>query len=233
VVAALLAAALAAAYATVSGAAIMRFGTFSAPIGLLSLLFVAKTVYENWTSVTAGQSSIVGLPLYVNLWTALAAVCLVIIVAHLYMVSAHGLRLRAAREDEAAARASGVVIWRERMIAFVISSFLFAIGGVLYGHFLGTLAVSEFWLDMTFLTLAMLVVGGVRSLTGAVVGTLVVSGLREVLRTFERGFDIGGTTVSAAQGTQEISLAFILLLILIFRPQGLVGDREFGLKPLR
>jgi branched-chain amino acid transport system permease protein len=231
-IAALLSATLAAAYAAFGGVAIMRFGTFSAPIGLLSLLFVTKTVYENWTDVTAGQSSIVGLPLYVDIWTALGVVCLAIIVAHLYKVSAHGLRLQAAREDDAAARASGVGIWRERMIAYVLSAFLFAIGGVLYGHFLGTLAVSEFWLDMTFLTLAMLVVGGMRSLTGAVVGTLVVSGGRELLRAFEQGFDIAGTTIAAPQGTQEIALAVILLVILIFRPQGLLGDRELGIRPL-
>ena len=232
VVAVLLAATLAAAYAAISGVAIMRFGTFSAPIGLLSLLFVTKTVYENWTEVTAGQSSIVGLPLYVDVWTALGVACLAIVLAHLYKVSAHGLRLQATREDQAAARASGVVVWRERMIAYVLSAFLFAIGGILYGHFLGTLAVSEFWLDMTFLTLAMLVVGGMRSLTGAVVGTLVVSAIRELLRAGEQGFDIAGTTVAAPQGTQEIALAAILLAILIFRPLGLLGDRELGIPPL-
>ena len=231
-VAAFLAATLAAAYAALSGVAIMRFGTFSAPIGLLSLLFVTKTVYENWTEVTAGQSSIVGLPLYVDVWTAFGVACLAIVLAHLYKVSAHGLRLQATREDQAAARASGVVVWRERMIAYVLSAFLFAIGGILYGHFLGTLAVSEFWLDMTFLTLAMLVVGGMRSLTGAVVGTLVVSAIRELLRAGEQGFDIAGTTVAAPQGTQEIALAAILLAILIFRPLGLLGDRELGIPPL-
>lgn len=227
-VAAFFGALLAAAFALLSGFALMRLGTFAAPIGLLSLLFVAKTVYENWSQVTAGQSSLVGLPLYVNLWSALAGVMFAIVVAQLYMTSAHGLRLRAAREDAAAARAAGVVIVRERLIAFVISAFLFAIGGILYGHFLGTLAVSEFWLDMTFLTLAMLVVGGIRSLTGAVVGTLLVSFAREVLRALERGADLGNVSFSMPQGMQEISLALILLLILVFRPDGLVGDRELG-----
>lgn len=69
-----------------------------------------------------------------------------------------------------------------RLIGLVISAFLFAIGGILFGHYLGTLAVSIYWLDMTFLTLAMLVVGGMRSLTGAVVGTLAISAVRELLR---------------------------------------------------
>ena len=125
------------------------------------------------------------------------------------------------------------VVWRERLIAFVISAFFFAIGGVLYGHFLGTLAVSIFWLDMTFLTLAMLVVGGLRTLTGAVVGTLAVSAVRELLRAFERGFDVAGTTLQIPQGTEEIVLALALLLILVFRPQGIAGDYELGVSPPR
>ena len=231
--AALTAALLATALAAVAGIAITRLNAVAASIALLSLLFVVKTIYENWTSVTAGQGSLAGLPLYVGLWTALAWATGAIVVAQLYMNSAHGLRLRAIREEYAAARAAGIVVWRERMIGLVISAFVFAIGGVLFGHYLGTLAVSIYWLDMTFLTLAMLVVGGMRSLTGAVVGTLAVSGVREVLRAFERGLDVGGTTLQIPQGSQEIVLALAFLLILVFRPQGIVGDYELGVPPPR
>jgi len=88
--------------------------------------------------------------------------------------------------------------------------------------------VSIYWLDMTFLTLAMLVVGGMRSLTGAVVGTLAISAMREMLRALERGFEFGGAAVQIPQGTQEVVLALALLLILIFRPQGIVGEYELG-----
>jgi len=231
--AAVAAALLAAAVAAIAGVAIARLEAVAASIALLSLLFVVKTIYENWTSVTAGQGSLAGLPLYVNLWTALAWAAGAIVVAQLYMKSAHGLRLRGTREEFLAARAAGIVVWRERLIALVISSFLFAIGGILFGHYLGTLAVSIYWLDMTFLTLAMLVVGGMRSLTGAVVGTLAISAVRELLRAFERGFDFAGTTVQIPQGTQEIVLALTLLLILVFRPQGIVGDNELGVPPPR
>jgi branched-chain amino acid transport system permease protein len=229
VVAMLIAASMATVVAAIAGLAVMRLNSVAASIALLSLLFVFKTIYENWSSMTAGQSSLVGLPLYVNLWTALFWVAVTIIVAQLYMTSAHGLRLRAAREDEAAARACGIVVWRERLIAFLISAFFFAIGGVLYGHFLGTLAVSIFWLDMTFLTLAMLVVGGLRSLTGAVTGTLAIAAIRAFLRALEQGVNFGGTVLQVPQGMQEIALAVVLLLILVYRPNGIVGDREFGL----
>ncbi len=231
--AALIAALLAAVVAAVAGIAITHLNTVAASIALLSLLFVLKTIYENWTSVTAGQGSLAGLPLYVGLWTALAWAIGAIVVAQIYMNSAHGLRLRAIREEYTAARAAGIVVWRERMIGLVISAFVFAIGGVLFGHYLGTLAVSIYWLDMTFLTLAMLVVGGMRSLTGAVVGTLAVSAVRELLRAFERGFDVGGTTLQIPQGSQEVVLAVALLLILVLRPQGIVGDYELGIFPPR
>jgi branched-chain amino acid transport system permease protein len=229
IVAALVAALGAAAVAALAGLIIMRLSSVSASIALLSLLFIFKTIYENWGSMTAGQSSVVGLPLYVDIWTALVWVALTIVAAQLYMSSARGLRLRAAREDEVAARAVGIVVWWERLIAFVISAFFFAIGGILFGHFLGTLAVSIFWLNMTFLTLAMLVVGGLRSLTGAVTGTLVVAAIRGFLRALEQGIHLGSTSLQVPQGMQEITLAIVLLLILVYRPQGIIGDRELGL----
>jgi branched-chain amino acid transport system permease protein len=232
-IAALVAALTATVIAAIAGLIIMRLTSVAASIALLSLLFVFKTIYENWSSMTAGQSALVGLPLYVGLWTALAWVAATVVAAQIYMTSSHGLRLRAAREDEVAARAAGIVVWRERLIAFVISAFFFAVGGVLFGHFLGTLAVNIFWLNMTFLTLAMLVVGGLRSLTGAVAGTLVVAAIRGVLRMLEQGIQIGAAHLQIPEGIQEITLAIVLLLILVYRPQGIVGDRELGLAPAK
>ncbi|MCW5623580.1 MAG: branched-chain amino acid ABC transporter permease [Burkholderiales bacterium] len=230
VTAALLAGLLAALVAAVVGIAIMRLGGIAISIALLSLLFIVKSVYENWDSVTAGQSSLVGLPLYVDLWVALAWAAGAIVVAQIYQRSAFGLKLRAVRDDEAAARACGVTPWIQRLIAFVLSAFVAGVGGALYGHYLGTLAVSIFWLDMTFVTIAMLVLGGMRSLTGAVVGTLAVTATREILRSLERGVDLGTLHWQAPQGSQEIVLALILLGILVFRPEGLVGDRELGVR---
>ena len=92
-------------------------------------------------------------------------------------------------------------IYRQRLIAFTISAFFVGIGGVLYGHFLGVISIDVFFLDTTFLTLAMLVVGGMRSLAGAVVGVLVLSAVIEVLRRLETGIDIGGFVVSVPSGS--------------------------------
>jgi branched-chain amino acid transport system permease protein len=76
----------------------------------------------------------------------------------------------------------------------------------------------------------MLVVGGQRSLTGAVVGTVVISALTEFLRLLEIGITVPGTglTLSTAPGLGDVALAAVMLLIILFRPQGLTGGREIG-----
>jgi branched-chain amino acid transport system permease protein len=104
---------------------------------------------------------------------------------------------------------------------------------VLFAHFLGTMTANTFYLDLTFVTLTMLVVGGMRSLTGACAGVAVVSIVSELFRSIERGIDLGAFTLSAPPGLQEIVLALVLLVILVARPNGLVGDWELtwsGLK---
>lgn len=226
--AALLAALLSSLVALIIGAVLMRLSGTAASIALLSVLFMFKSAYENWEGWTAGQSAIVGMPNYVTLWVALGTVSVAIVIATVYRLSSFGLRLRAVREDETAARASGVNAWAQKLAAFTLSAFVTGLGGVLYGHYLGTITVSMFWLDMTFLTLAMLVVGGMKSLTGAVVGTLFVVAMREGIQFFERGLTVGDTLLKAPEGSREIVLAVVLLVILIFRPQGLAGEREVG-----
>ncbi len=218
--------ALAAAFALLVGAIIMRLSGIAASIATLALLFIIEVIYSNWQSVTLGKGSLVGLPTYVTPVVAFAWVVVALIAAYAYQRSRFGLELRAAREDEVAARALGIDIYRQRLIAFTISAFFVGIGGVLYGHFLGVISIDVFFLDTTFLTLAMLVVGGMRSLAGAVMGVLVISAVIEALRRLETGIDIGGFVMSVPSGTQEIVLALAMLLIFLFRPRGIMAGRE-------
>ena len=172
-----------------------------------------------------------GLPSYVGLWTAGLTAMVAIAVAFVYQETRGALALRGSREDEVAARGSGVRIVRERLAAFVVSGFVTGIAGVLYGHFLGTLRVESFYLDLTFLLVTMLVVGGMRSLAGAVIGAIGISILTELLRLVEVGFVLPGTSWSIATppGLGDVALAAAMLLIILFRPQGLTGGHEIEL----
>jgi branched-chain amino acid transport system permease protein len=216
----------AASVALVIGWPLMRLSGVAASIATFAILVVAYVVFGNWTAVTGGQNSLMGLPAYVGLWTALGWAVAAIAIAFVYQETRSALLLRASREDEAAAQASGVNVVLHRLIAFVISAFLSGIAGVLLAHFLGIVRVENFYLDLTFLSVAMLIIGGRGSLTGAVTGALVIAVLTELLRQSEIGVQVGKTVIAAPPGLGDVILALIMLLIILFRPDGIAGGRE-------
>lgn len=209
-------------------APLVRLRGIALPMATFALLVIVHVVALNWQSVTGGRQALVGLPRYTGLWVAFAGAGAALIVAAIYQQTKHGLALRCSRESEVAAAATGIDVERERLIAFVLSAVIVAMGGVLFAHFLGTMTANTFFLDLTFVTLTMLVVGGMRSLTGACAGVALVSVVSELFRSLERGVTLGDHVVEAPPGLQEIALAIILLVILIMRPHGLVGDWELA-----
>lgn len=228
VAAALAGALVAGVFALIVGYPLMRLSGISASIATFAILVITYVVIGNWSSVTGGQNSLMGLPIYVGLWTAAIAAIVSILIAFAYQESRSALLLRASREDEVAAAASGVNIVRHRLGAFVVSAFLSGLAGVLLAHFLGTVRVETFYLDLTFLIVAMLVIGGLRSLTGAVAGAVVITALTELLRQAEIGAMIGETKIAAPGGLGDAVLALLMLVIILYRPKGIAGGREIG-----
>jgi branched-chain amino acid transport system permease protein len=127
-----------------------------------------------------------------------------------------------------AASASGIDIVRERLIAFVISAFIIGLAGALYAHFLSIVNPGSFYLRTTFITLSMLVVGGMYSLSGAVAGVVVMSLLIEMFRDLEKGVNLGGLTLALPNGVQEIAIGIITIAILMYLPSGLTRNREIS-----
>ncbi len=214
--------------ALIVGPPLMGLSGISASIATFALLVIVYTVVGNWSDVTGGQQSLMGLPLSTSLAPALVWACVALVVAYAYQESRSALALRASREDEAAARATGVHVRRERLVAFVLSAVLSGIAGALLGHLAGTLRADSFYIDLTFLIVAMLVIGGMRSLTGAVLGTLSIALVTELLRLAEAGVPVAGTLLRAPAGLGDALLALAMLLVLLFRPSGLSGGRELG-----
>ena len=218
----------AALFALIVGRVIMRLSGIAASIATFGLLGVVNNVYSNWDSVTGGQGSIVGIPPTVNAWVGWLGAAVAIVIAYLYSVSRSGLALRAARDEAVAASASGIDIVRERLIAFVVSAFVIGLAGALYAHFLSIVNPGSFYLRTTFITLSMLVVGGMYSLTGAVSGVVVISALIELFRNLEKGVGFGGLTIALPNGIQEIAIGIITIVILMFLPTGLSRNRELS-----
>jgi len=206
-----------------------RLRGIALPMATFALLVITYVIASNWQQVTGGRQALVGLPRFTGLWVAFGGAVIAIVVAALYAMTRHCLMLRCSRESEVAAAATGIDLERERLIAFVLSAMVAALGGVLFSHFIGTITANSFYLDLTFVTLTMLVAGGMRSLTGACLGVAVIAFVAEVFRAIERGVSLGDVTIAAPPGLQEIALAVILLAILILRPEGLLGSYEIGL----
>ena len=164
-----------------------------------------------------------------GIWTLTAGALIAIVVAFAYQRSPFGRLLRATKEDPQAAQSVGIDVHRQRLYAFVISGALAGFAGGLLVHELGSITTQQVYLDLTFLTLAMLVVGGVASLWGAVVGALLVSGLDSFLNDAEDGVHIG-FQLTLPDGTRLVAIGALMAIVLILRPSGITGGREVTLR---
>jgi branched-chain amino acid transport system permease protein len=225
--ASLLAGLLAALVAALAGAVILRLVGIAAAIATFALLAIFNVVYSNWDSVTAGTSSIVGIPTPVGAWQALAFACGAVWLAHAHARSGSGLALRAVREEPVAARSCGIDAWKVQWIAFVLSAFVCGVAGALDAQFLGVVNPDAYYLGRTFTCLAMLVIGGVASLSGAVTGVLAVSALIELLVRLEKGVALGSWLLQIPNGAQEVIVGLAMIVMLIRRPNGLLGHAEW------
>ncbi|WP_137130781.1 branched-chain amino acid ABC transporter permease [Rhizobium sp. FY34] len=215
--------------ALVFGRVLMRLSGIAASIATFAVLAMINTVYSNWQDVTGATSSVVGIPIVRTLWPYAIVAVIAIFVAWAHAISRSGLALRAARDEPTAAAASGIDIPRERLVAFTISGAVMGLGGALMAHSIGVVTPDTFYLGLTFITLSMLVVGGMSSLSGAVLGVVILSALIQVLRWLEAGVAFGATTFALPKGLQEIALGVIMIVILANRPAGLIGNREITL----
>ena len=229
----LLAAAVGGLYALIVGMPLMRLSGLAAGIATLAVLEITHNIVRNWEQIGPGPLTLSTVPETTDLWQATVGAIAVVCVAFAYQRSPLGRKLRGAREDPFAAQAAGIDIHRQRLWAFVLSGAMSGFAGGLYVHFTGTLNVEDVYLELTFLTLAMLVVGGVRSLSGAVVGALVVSGLDTLLGDAENG-DVGWLHwLNEQYGTRLVAVAAFMAAVLVFMPRGLTGGRELSLPRLR
>ncbi len=227
----LLAAAFGGLFALVVGLPLMRLSGLAAGIATFALLEITHNILQQWTKIGPGATTLSLVPETTGSLQATLGALVAIAVAFAYQRSRLGRQLRASREDPAAARGIGVHVHRQRLWAFTLSGALAGFAGGLYVHLLGSITTEQVYLELTFLTLAMLVVGGLTSLSGAVVGALAVSGLDSFLSQAEQGVHIG-FKLDLPSGTRLVFLSAIMALVLILRPSGLTGGRELRLPRL-
>jgi branched-chain amino acid transport system permease protein len=223
-----LAAAVGGVFAFAVGLPLMRLSGLAAGIATFAVLEITHNLLREWTKIGPGPLALSLVPETTDAMQATIGALIVIVVAFAYQRSRLGRLLRGSREDPFAAQGVGVSVHRQRLWAFALSGALAGFAGGLYVHLLGSITTEQVYLELTFLTLVMLVVGGATSLLGAVVGALAVSGLDSFLSEAEQGVSIG-FSLDLPQGSRLIFLGAIMALVLILRPSGLTGGRELTL----
>jgi branched-chain amino acid transport system permease protein len=214
-------------FALITAAPIVRLTGVEAGIGTLALLIIVYVFDVQTSAVTRGTSTQIGVPKSTTFVAVLAWALIFIAVAFVFKESRRGLRLRASRENVRAARSVGVRVPIERAIAWVLSGFVVGVAGALYGHYFVTFGPDDFFFNQGFnivlLTIVMLVVGGMTSVTGAVVGCYFVTVIYEAFRRWEVN---GLEGVTPPSGTANFVLAVVLVVTLVLRPKGITGGRE-------
>ncbi len=225
----LIAAGLGALFALIVGLPLMRLSGIAAGIATLAVLEITYNIFQQWTKIGPGPTTLSLVPISVGVWQSLIGAVVAAIIAFLYQSSRRGRLLRASREDPAASQAIGVHVTRERLLAYALSGGICGLGGALLVHQLGSITVDQVYLELTFLTLAMLVIGGSGSLWGATVGALGISLLDSWLSAAENTVHVVFFSVTLPNGSSDLILGVIMAAMLLFRPQGVTSGAEFSL----
>ncbi len=217
----LVGAAVAAAAGLLVGIPSLRLRGDYLAIVTLGFAEIIRIVILNIDSV--GGATGFTVPGYTNfLWVGAFAIITIIIVYNI-VHSDVGRALISIREDELAAEAMGINTTRYKVLSFVISSALAGMAGVLFGHYTQFLSTNDFQFIRSFEIIIMIVLGGMGSLTGSVFGAIVITILPELLRRLPGDFSKYRLVVYSA----------LLIIIMLTRPQGILGTREIGLSWLK
>jgi len=192
---------------------------------------IVYSVAKNWVSLTRGPMGLPGIPGFSifgyelsEIWQYLILVgffvLITIFVINRIVKSPFGRVLRSIREDEVASEALGKDINKHKLIVFVVGAFFAGIGGSLYAHYITFIDPSSFTVTESITILLMVIFGGMGSIQGSVVGAVILVVIPELLRFL-------GVPSSIAAPLRQMIYGLLLVVLMIKRPQGIMGRYRF------
>ncbi len=230
----LIAGAFAAEVSFMFGLPVLTLGSDYFGIATLGFAIVVQTLMVNSDTILPfaemkGGRGLIGIPKLTSWVAAFAFLLMVIVIVRNFIRSSTGRATMSVREDETAAKAMGINVAGSKLMAFVLGSFIAGIGGGVYAHYIGFLSPNTFSFIAGFNPLIIVVFGGLGSMTGSIAASFVwIFFLEGFLRV-----------LLAQMGTDAPTWRFVLypitlLLLMLIRPQGLLGTVEWGfLRPDR
>jgi branched-chain amino acid transport system permease protein len=200
-------------------------------LATFGLGIIVYSVAKNWVSLTRGPMGLPGIPGFSifgweisNVWSYLLLVLVFVFITYIVIRnivnSPFGRVLKGIREDELATMAMGKDITRYKLIVFIVGAFFAGIAGSLYAHYITFIDPSSFTVMESITVLLMVVFGGMASLKGSFIGASVLVIFPEILRFL-------GMPSSVAAPLRQMIYGLLLIILMIFRPQGLMGRYKF------
>ena len=189
-------------------------------LATLGFTFICGSIARNWISLTRGALGIAGIQrmgsntmIVVSL---LALVLVVYLILRWFVSTPTGRVLQAVRDDEVAAATLGKDVFKHKILCLAISAGIAGLAGAFYAHYITFIDPSVFSINELILLLSMLIVGGLASLEGSILGALILVLLPEPLRFI-------GFPSSLVGPMRAMIFALLLLLIVLYKPRGLLG----------
>jgi len=186
-------------------------------IATLGMAEIIRVIFLN-LEITNGAAGLNGIPMVVNWEWVFFFVVVTILCINNFLHSSHGRACISVREDEVAAESMGVNITKYKIMAFAIGAFFAGIAGALHASYVNLIAPTQFGFLKSIDILVIVVLGGMGSITGSIIAAVILAVATTYLQSFT--------------GVRMIIYGVLLVSMMIFRPQGIMGSREFTLDKL-
>ncbi|MDR2134041.1 MAG: branched-chain amino acid ABC transporter permease [Treponema sp.] len=210
------------------GAPVLRLRDDYLAIATLGFSEIIRVVITNLQPVTNGALGLKGLPRYSTTHMIWAVAFLSVAFILALINSAFGRSCRAVRDNEIAAQAMGINVARVKIISFTIASFMAGVGGSLLGHLMSTIDPKMFTFSLTYNILLIVVLGGIGSVSGSVIAAVIITISMEALRFLDGPLNLIFVQTQGLPGLRMVVFSMLLLLVVIYRQQGLMGKKEFS-----
>jgi branched-chain amino acid transport system permease protein len=212
------------------GAPALRLKDDYLAIATLGFSEIIRVVITNLQRVTNGALGLKGLPRYSTTYMVWGVALISVVFFIALINSAFGRSCRAVRDNEIAAQSMGINVARIKITSFTIASFMAGIGGAMLGHLLNTIDPKMFTFVLTYQVLLIVVLGGTGSISGSVIAAVVVTVSMEALRFLDGPLNFIFFKTRGLPGLRMVVFSILLLLVIIFRQQGLMGTNELSWK---
>ena len=207
---------------------VLRLGGDYLGIATLGFAEIIRILITNLAPLTNGSLGLKGIPAHTTLFMSYGCLGIVLLCTVCMLRSNFGSVLKAVRDDEVAARMMGINTFRTRVLAFTLGCFGGGLGGALMGNLITTIDPRMFMITQTYNILMIIVVGGLGSITGSLIGSVLVTTMLEWLRFVENPITLGSLHIPGIPGMRMVIFSLLLIVVIIFRREGIMGMREFS-----